>query len=135
MNTILKFSLLYNENVCLHKKFMKVIKFSCMKWICQFKYPFVNRIYNNIFGEITKTGVNIFDYWIVKKWPRQILSEILKRLDKRGIRVIHKILNILYDTGRYLELRLRSTYLKRCVLGNVRITDSLAWWIILWKCC
>lgn len=52
--------------------------------------------------------------------PDEIPSEILKLLDERGITTLHKIFNIIYETGHYPEQWLCSTFIPLPKKTNAR---------------
>ena len=52
--------------------------------------------------------------------PDGIPSEILKLLDEKGIAALHKIFNIVYDTGHYPEQWLCSTFVTLPKKSNAR---------------
>lgn len=52
--------------------------------------------------------------------PDEIPSEILKLLDKRGITVLHKIFNTIYETGQYPKQWLCSTFIPLPKKTNAR---------------
>ncbi|XP_030759769.1 uncharacterized protein LOC115885121 [Sitophilus oryzae] len=57
----------------------------------------------------------------------EIPAEILKLLDERGITALHKIFNIIYETGLYPKQWLRSTFIplpKKTNARKVRVIDE-----------